>query len=299
MEKVNVCFDVGGTFIKFGIFNQNGEWQEKGKFPTTIESVDSFYFGMVDLIHRVEHTYSIQAIGLSFPGFVNPTNGYTELAGAITPLHGHNVINEFQNRLDKAYPIYIENDANCAALAEMLNGHAQNNKSFILITLGTGVGGAIIQDGKIVSGAQFRAGELGMMILDWQSSHYQTAHDLAATSSLVKRYKQAFHLSNQDIVNGEDIFKSDDDEQVKEIIDQWITYVGLLIFNLSATFNPEKILIGGGISQNPKLLPLLRSAVQKNPHWENFSTEIEICKHTNDAGLLGGLYLIKQEQGGQ
>ena len=88
----------------------------------------------------------------------------------MAPLHGCAVVQELQQRLNKSYPIWIENDAKCAALAELSTGNAADVQDFVMITLGTGIGGALVHQRQLIHGHGFRAGEFGMMITDFQAS---------------------------------------------------------------------------------------------------------------------------------
>lgn len=297
METVRLCFDVGGTYIKYGVFDLKGQWLDRGKVPTPSETVDAFFTALVTKINEIEQKKTIAEIGLSFPGFVDTTSGVAIMAGALTPLHGCNVLQELQQRLSIHYPVWIENDANCAALAELASGNAKELKDFVLLTLGTGIGGALIQDRKIIHGARYRAGEFGMMITDFQTSSFKTLHDLASTRGLIDAYRQKKYLLPEQQILGEQIMQEWSEPETQRIITDWADYVALTVYNLAVTMNPEKILIGGGISTEPRLIPLILKALRKNPYWADFSVPVETCLYQNDSGLLGARYLI--EQGGK
>ena len=245
----------------------------------------------------LENKFHISGIGFSFPGLINSKTGQAILAGAIVPLHGCNIKEELLGRLENLYPVWVENDANCAALAEIFSGNAREVSSAILLTLGTGVGGAIIQDGTLIRGSGFRAGEFGMMVTDYHHSGYQTLHHLASTSALVNKYRVLHHIDADTTIRGEDIFANLEDTATNALVDEWATFVAITIFNVVATLDPEKILIGGGISQNEMLLPILEKALNKNDNWKNFKVPIETCLYHNDSGLLGALYLIETNGG--
>lgn len=297
METVRLCFDVGGTYIKYGVFDLKGQWLDRGKVPTPSETVDAFFTALVTKINEIEQKKTIAEIGLSFPGFIDTTSGVAIMAGALTPLHGCNVLQELQQRLSIHYPVWIENDANCAALAELASGNAKELKDFVLLTLGTGIGGALIQDRKIIHGARYRAGEFGMMITDFQTSSFKTLHDLASTRGLIDAYRQKKYLLPEQQILGEQIMQEWSEPETQRIITDWADYVALTVYNLAVTMNPEKILIGGGISTEPRLIPLILKALRKNPYWADFSVPVETCLYQNDSGLLGARYLI--EQGGK
>ncbi|WP_313509162.1 ROK family protein [Enterococcus sp.] len=298
MRQVRLCFDVGGTYIKFGVFAQDNTWLSQGKIATPHESKEVFFDALLAKIVEIEQTATIEGIGLSFPGFIDPEQGVAIMAGALAPIHGCNIIKELQERLKGDYPIWIENDARCAALAELSSGHATDVQDFVLITLGTGVGGALVHQRKLIRGSGFRAGEFGMMVTDFQASSFATLHDLASTRGLIDAFRQAKSIPINKEILGETIMEQwDKDPETQQIVRQWARYVAIAIYNLAVTMNPEKILIGGGISQNPVLLPIVRQALKDNPHWLDFQVPLETCRYYNDAGLLGALSLI--EQGGK
>lgn len=286
-----LCFDIGGTFVKYGIFNENGKFLVKDKYPTNLETPDNFFTRMASIANQY---HKLTAIGISFPGFINIETGVAIRAGALGKLDGKNIIAELQTRLSDSVPIIIENDANCAALAEKFIGNAQDVDNFAVITLGTGVGGGIVINNTVLHGSHFRAGEFGMMITDYSRSGYATLHDLAATSSLLKQVAQ---IKNVDIqtLTGEQIMSAyDEDQQIQLAVNKWAEFVAIAIFNLVATNDLERILIGGGISQNQKLLPIIKKALEKNPFWNDYRTDINTCRYFNDSGLLGALYIAQK-----
>lgn len=296
MEKIKLCFDVGGTFIKYGCFDLTNQWLEKNQVPTDCTDIDAFFQPIKQLIFDLEKKYEIIAISLSFPGFIDSGSGKAILAGAIVPLNGKNIREELLRRLEKQYPVWIENDANCAALAEMHVGNAQDVDSFVLVTLGTGVGGAIVEDRRVISGAHFKSGEFGMMVTDFNQSSYKTLHELASTSALIHAYREEKKLPQEIKIKGEEVFDEMTDSQVRAAVSKWTNYIAILLFNLSVTLDPQKILIGGGVSQNPNLLPLIEKALNKNPHWQDFAIPVTTCRYYNDSGIIGACHLIQIEE---
>ncbi|MFD1466518.1 ROK family protein [Lapidilactobacillus mulanensis] len=286
-----LCYDVGGTFIKYAVFDELGNFLKKAKYPTNALDPTAFFKQMAMIANDEP---DVQAIGISFPGFINTETGEAYRAGALGQLDGLNLIDQFKQQLKRDIPVAIENDANCAALAEKLSGNAQDVHDFAVITIGTGIGGGIVMNDKVLHGKQFRAGEFGMMITDYTAHHVATLHDLAATSSLITRYTETKML-DPDQVTGEQIMAEfGEDEQTTTIVNAWADYVAIAIFNLSVTNAPQRILLGGGISQNPKLLAIVKAALKRIPAWTDFECEVVICQYHNDSGLIGALYLAKQ-----
>ena len=289
-----LCFDIGGTFVKYGLFSEEGKVIVKNKFPTIHESAEAFIHSLAEIFFELNEKEAIQGIGLSFPGFINTETGEAILAGALDHLHGKNVIHLLKKEIGDV-DIVIENDANCAALAERFGGRATDIDSFILMTLGTGIGGAIVEHGQVLHGHAFQAGEFGMMTVDYSAKSYQTLHELASTSALVRRYRDFYNIAETQEITGESIF-SDERTETQEILEQWAAYVSLAIFNVVCTLNPQKLLLGGGVSQNNQLLPLIEKSLQHHPHWKDFSVPIETCYYYNDAGLIGALTLLLQQK---
>ncbi|EOL42648.1 hypothetical protein RV11_GL002970 [Enterococcus phoeniculicola] len=290
-----LCFDIGGTFVKYGLFDQEGKKHKKGKFKTLLRSKDEFIDSLVEQIEKTDTQNQLQGIGLSFPGFVNPETGEAILAGALTPLHGENIYHLLNEKLTKHYPMSIENDANCAALAECFGGQAQGSSDFALITLGTGIGGAIVVDHQILHGHSYRTGELGMMVTDFHESGYKTLHELASTQALVNLYRKQEGISDSIEVLGETIVSRLHEPKVKKLVQEWAQFVAITIFNTVVMLNPEKILIGGGISQSQEIIKIIIQELTKNSHWVDFQVPVEPCHFFNDSGLIGAYYLIKQK----
>jgi beta-glucoside kinase len=287
-----ISFDVGGTFVKYGLIERSNIVQ-KGKFKTDRHDKESFLSSLTAKIVDLSLLASIKGIGISFPGFIDSVNGVPILAGAITSINGVDIVNELKKRLTIDCPIYIENDANCAALAEKYNGAAIDINDFILLTLGTGVGGAIYYQNQTIKGHSYRAGELGMMLTDYGRFPNKTLHELASTSALISLYKGKYGLPPEAEIAGEEIFSLATDHKVKEIIREWCKYVAVAIFNSVVIFNPEKVLIGGGISQNPALYSYIKEALNTIPYWQDFMVPVQICKHYNDSGLWGAYILVE------
>lgn len=287
-----LCFDVGGTFVKYGLFDDDAKFLMKSKYPTHADNPELFFADMAAIANAEAE---VEAVGISFPGFVDPDTGIAARAGALGAMDGMNLIAEFKAHLQRELPVVIDNDAKCAALAEMLNGGAVGVKDFAVLTLGTGVGCGIVLNGQVLHGHHFRAGEFGMSITDFSKNGFATLHDLAATSALVKAYANSKHVPVRD-VSGEKLMADLASSDTVAVLEQWAQYVAVAVFNLVATIDPELVLIGGGISKNPEVLRYIQSALAKNPFWTDYRTTVALCQHDNDAGLIGALALIQQRQ---
>lgn len=284
-----VCFDVGGTQIKAGILDVDGLVIEKKIVDTQATSIDQFMRLLMSIIEEFSETHDIAGIGLSFPGFINHETGDIPMAGALRKLYGMNIKHEFAKYT--SLPVSVENDANCAALAEKLSGNAVDLQDFAVFTIGTGIGGAIFVENKLYRGHRFAVGEFGHMIVDHQAHPYASLHDLCSTSALVARVYEA----TGEKLNGREIFAKVDDPMYYAIVEGWISYLALGVYNLMSAVNPETILIGGGVSANPLVLEILKEKLQQFPMWHTFYCEVDVCKHYNDAGMIGACYSIAKE----
>lgn len=283
-----VCFDIGGTAVKYGLLSKYGKILSQGSFPTIHTSKEEFVGSLAQKIKQYELKGKIGGIGISIPGVVEVETGKTITAGALYHLYGENIKVLLSEQF--AYPIRVENDANSALLAETLSGAAKGMKEAILVTIGTGIGGAILSSGKIVYGNEYKAGEFGMMRLDLINQPDVTLHELASTSALIRFYKEEKNLSRNTLVDAREILREmETDERIYRIVNQWASYLATGLFNIIVAFNPQKLIIGGGISANTKLLPLIQFHLNKNPHWQDFEVAIEMAKYRNDAGLIGAL----------
>lgn len=293
MEKY-LGIDIGGTFIKYGVYTGNGIEISSDKIRTKYSCVNEFVDLIVSIINNNEE---VDGIGISMPGFVDVNTGMITDGGAIEPLTGKNLKSLIYDKCNKN--VDIENDANCVALAEKWIGNGKNYSNFLALTIGTGIGGGIVINDRLYRGNRFMAGEFGYMIVDGfkngkpQSS---TASFIASTSALVSACSKIKKLE-KDALSGEDIFKllEENDEDILHVYNKWIENISLTIYNLVFTLNPEAVLIGGGVSSQIRVIEDIKKKVDEfDPRTSSFVV-IDSCKFNNDSGKLGAIYnhLIK------
>ncbi|WP_051348544.1 ROK family protein [Peribacillus kribbensis] len=290
-KRLYIAFDVGGTHVKHGLLNWEGSFLKKGSYPTPCLDLDQFLDQMTHAITEYKKEHAIQGIAISLPGFINIETGYSERAGSIRVLDGKN-LKELIEQMT-GYQVEIENDGNCAALAEKLNGNAEDCQNFICLTIGTGIGGGIFINGRILHGSGYKGGEFGFMLTPPSTESKPFMHGNASTSALIQRYKELKQLKEVE-AEGEAVFlAAEKDPEIGELLDTWYKNISYGIFNLAVTLNPEKILIGGGISQREDLIEEILARLNQIPYWDEFNISLEPCKHRNDAGMLGALYHFK------
>jgi beta-glucoside kinase len=286
-----IAFDIGGTKVKHGLLLENGRILSKGSYDTPSSNLELFLEKMIDTIQTYLDNYDAIGVAISMPGFIDPHTGYSEQAGAVTALNGQNLKRLLESRI--YLPVEIENDGNCAAIAEKMSGNAKDCADFICMTVGTGIGGGIFIGGKLLQGYNFKGGEFGFMITQ---STGDVMHNNASTTALIRSYKNLKGINEDEKVEGETIFrKAENDYSVRRIVDDWIKNLCYGIFNLAATLNPQKILIGGGILTQQGLIDKINHQLDQLYWWKDIKVPVECCKHENDAGIIGAMYYFKQK----
>lgn len=311
-EKLLVGVDLGGTTIKFGLLNSSGDILYKWEIPTNISNNGSHI--VPDIARSIEETLiekrynkkQVIGVGIGAPGSVNVETG---------------VIYEAVNLGWKQFPLkealeqqleistFIDNDANCAALGEMWMGAGKGAKDMVCVTLGTGVGGGIITNGQVVHGVKGAGGEIGHITsvpeggFPCNCGKSGCLETVASATGVVRLAKQLFTeyngetLLNHENLSAKDVFDSAQkgDTLANQVVKKVAFHLGLALSHLGNTLNPEKIVIGGGVSRAGRILldPV-------NQHFHNFSfptvqqsTTLSIATLGNDAGIYGAAWLAR------
>ena len=248
--------------------------------------------------------------GIAAPGSVNPRTGIIEYANNLPFLRF-----PIADTLRKYLPVrevYLENDANAAALGEAVGGAAKGKRLSVMITLGTGVGGGVIIDGKIYSGFNYAGAELGHTVIEYNGRQCSCGRKgcfeaYASATALVSMTKEKLAACKDTLMwemCGNDINKADariafaamkkGDRAGKEVVDMYISYLACGITNMINIFQPEVLLIGGGVcNEKDYLLKPLTEIVNADQYTRNqaVKTEIKIAALGNDAGIVGAAAL--------
>lgn len=290
-----LAFDIGGTKVKWGILNEAGDILEKGKFDTVVDSEEAFLKGIIEVTLKFKN--EVEGIAISMPGFIDSKNGIPTVCYAINCMEGKSITKILEEKT--GLKTSVENDGKCVALAEKFNGNAVECSDFICMSIGTGIGGGIFLNNKLIRGNAFQAGEFGFMICNGMNEEFKGREiwsNNASTRALVNKYMEYKGISSDELVEGTVVFDAaKEDDNVKEILNWWYKNIALGIYNLSSTLNPEKILIGGGVSVREDFIPELEKALNSIPWWKDVSCKIELCKHKNDAGMIGAVYNFLNE----
>lgn len=313
----SIGVDLGGTNIAVAIVSDKGEIIKKGSTPTMGDrSYEAIVADMCKLCKEliVEAGLTVEdihSVGIGSPGIPDPKNGVIVYANN---LHFNNtpIREEFQKHID--LPVYLENDANVAALGEYETGAGKLYNDFVAITLGTGVGSGVIIDRKIIGGAWNAGAELGHIVI--QAGGVQCTcgrkgcwERYSSATGLIREAKQAALLNpdsalykmvdgDLDKMNAKIPFDAAQagDVIAESVIEQYIEYLAVGLLNVINIFQPEIIVLGGGVSaQGDNLIVPLKERMAKEIYGgaDNFKTKIEVATLGNDAGIIGAAMLYK------
>ncbi len=316
--------DLGGINIAAGIVNENNEIICKGSVPTgRLRPANEIIEDMVDLCRKLIQEANLKesdiaTIGVGSPGSVDIENAKVLYANNL--VHFCDIaLGEALNQYFPDAEIYVENDANAAAYGEILAGAAKGEKDVLMITLGTGIGGGIIIDGKIYSGFNYAGGELGhtVIVADGEPctcGRHGCWETYASVTALIRETKEEIKKNPDSIIfemiegdeskiSGRTAFDAmrAGDAAGKAIVEQYIRYIGIGVTDMINIFQPKKVVIGGGISKEGETLlkPLreyVASHVYTAPTKELAQTEIVAAKLGNDAGIIGAAKLFEQKK---
>jgi len=282
-----VVLDIGGTIIKSAIM-ENKKLSLKVKTPSNAHLGGPY---IMEAVKKIIEGYSnFNCIGISTAGQVDSEQGIIRYANPNIPDYTGMKIREIlQNTFN--VPVAVENDVNAVAIGEAVFGSGQyiKDKTFLCLTYGTGIGGAIVTDGKIYKGASFSAGEFGHIITHGNKADSGYYEKYASTRALIKNVQ----LVMPDLDSGKKIFMNIENPVIKEIIDNWILEILYGLASLIHIFNPSYIILGGGVMEQTYVIESLQQQI-KNYIMPSFADVIlERASLGNDAGLWGAGYLAE------
>ena len=290
-----LVFDIGGTTVKYAYMTHLGDIKERGTFETHKESPESFYQSIMNIKNNYE---DVKGIALSYPGLVSSEEGLAINSSALRALNGRYICKELSELAQ--VPVSLENDAKCAALAEVWQGSLKDASEALVMVLGTGIGGAVIINGEIYKGKHFKAGEFGSFISDFDDEAL-TSVSLGATHSavrLVNRIAEALGIEN----DGQKVFEyiQNKDEIAYPMFKKYCNQLAKVIFNIDYVLDLDKVAIGGGISAQPIVIETLNESfkeLRRKYRDDEYDLDIVACTYFNDANLIGALYHhIKEEK---
>ena len=320
--KYYVGIDLGGTNIVAGVVDEKYNIIAKASTKTNCprpekEIAEDMAKMAVEAVKNADLTLDdIEWIGIGTPGIANSSTGVIEYSNNLgfkdTPMVKY--ITEFIGRKDT--PVFIENDANAAAYGEYVAGAAKGAKNAVCITLGTGVGGGIIIDGKIYAGSNFAGAEIGHTVIEVDGAQCSCGRKgcfeaYSSATGLIRMSKETMEQFPESIMNKMAAEKGKvtartsfdamraGDKAAKDVVDKYIKYLAAGITNTINIFQPDVLCIGGGVCNegDPLLLPV-KDLVKKEVYTRNSpkNCEIVIAKLGNDAGIIGAAFLGRANQ---
>ncbi|MBR2431868.1 MAG: ROK family protein [Clostridia bacterium] len=317
MYRIGV--DLGGTNIAAGLVDENYNIIKKASVPTNASrGADAIVADISALCLRLcdeggVSVSDIDAIGIASPGIANHTDGYVEYANNLP--FKHLPICEMVSKGTGVKEVHVENDANAAAWGEAVAGAAKGTENSVMITLGTGVGGGIIIDGKVYSGFNYAGAELGHIVIEHNGRPCSCGRKgcweaYSSATGLIKMTKEKLEecankgettvmtelVEKKGKVTGRTAFDAMrlGDKAGKEVVDMYLDYLACGLASIINIFQPSIITIGGGISgEGQSLIDALEPLVRAEQYGCGLVklTEIRIAKLGNDAGIIGAAFL--------
>lgn len=314
-----LVYDVGGTFIKYALMEGSGEIVKKDKLPTPVkqgQGLEDFVRTIGDIYDACCIEYDIEGIAMDLPGQIDVERGIVYGGGGLKYLDKVALGDIISKRCNGLH-VALENDGKCAALAEVWKGNAADCQDAYVIVFGTGLGGGMIKDRKIHRGNRMIAGELSYFIGDMtreQAENIETSEQIEgientleklpfissarlATAGMTLKVAKAKGLPMEE-VNGVKIYQwaAEGDKAVQEMLEDWYFRIAQMCCSIYAIYDPDIILIGGGISAQPLFIEGIQRYVEKLRKISNIfkGMRVENCRFLNDSNLLGALFNYKQ-----
>ncbi len=310
MKEYGFGVDVGGTSIKLGLFKTDGTLIDKWEIPTDNSDVGSHI--LPDITGAVEdkmaeHGISadqVEGIGLAVPGAVSKgvCNRAVNLGWNVVPAEKE------LSRLS-GLRVKLGNDANVAALGENWVGSGNKYDNIVMVTLGTGVGGGVVIDGKVVDGANGAGGEIGHLVVDpseptsCNCGHHGCLEQFASATGFARMTLRALEASDEpsslrefgDAVTAKDLFDAAKagDALAIQVVESNCEILGKALAYISCVVDPDAILIGGGVSKaGDYLVEQLREPFRRYAFHASTETPILLASLGNDAGIYGAMRLL-------
>lgn len=287
MDKV-IGIDLGGTKINACLINRDGEILERSSVKTDAKKGrDAVLANIKKSVSKLNYKEAM-AIGIGTPGFIDSENGIVTFSGNIDGWTGLNLKKAVEELID--LPVFVENDANIALLAEKWIGSAKDANNIVMITLGTGVGGAVYnKNSGLLTGSHFQGAELGHMILHPAGDYctcgqYGCVEAYCSGNALSKNYEKltSLKLSGQEILQ-----RSLKEEEAKKVLDKYQEDLAYFLTSLRNIFDPEVIVIGGGVIHSKEIW--WDGMIEKFNDICNNTLNISVipAKFLNDSGVIG------------
>jgi len=312
-KKYYVGIDLGGTFVKGGIVDEQGTILYQDKVPTECDKgvarVIKNIAGLVEIVLKGAGVAKTQAVGIGMgvPGMIDSKAGVVIYSNNLD-WHDVPLAEEVKNLT--GLNVLIANDANVATLGEVKFGAAKNYHDAIMLTLGTGVGGGIVVDGKLVEGNKSAGAELGHTVIQVGGEQCTCGRKgcletYASATALIRDTKRAmqahqdskmWEIGSLDKVTGKTAFDyKETDVYAKAVVEKYIEYLGQGIANMANIFRPQVVILGGGVcAQGDALIKPVQAVLDREIYAGTVGPRVEVivAELENSAGLLGAAALL-------
>lgn len=311
MSKYIYGVDIGGTTVKMGLFSAEGEMLEKWEIVTRKENEGQNI--LPDVASSIQDKNAekqiekadILGIGIGVPGPITADGRVLKCANLGWGIFS---VADKMRELTGIEKVCVGNDANVAALGEQWRGGGRGFDSIVMVTLGTGVGGGIVLNGKILAGSNGAAGEIGHLTVNYNEERLcgcgkkGCLEQYSSATGIMRDAKERLEASDKpslmrdyEEVTGKEIFQAYQagDEMAKEVVDRFAYYLGIGLSHVAQTMDPQAFVIGGGVSKNgPVVADVVKKEYEKNVMFALKGKEFRLAELGNDAGMYGAVKMV-------
>ncbi len=311
MAKFIYGVDIGGTSVKMGLFDEDGQVLDKWEIPTRKENSGEEI--LPDIAKSIQEknaekdisSEDVLGIGMGVPG---PITEDGRVLKCVNLGWGIFSVAEKVRELTGVEKVKVGNDANVAALGEQWRGGGRGFDSIVMVTLGTGVGGGVVLNGKILTGANGAAGEIGHLPVKAGETRicgcgkkgcleqYSSATGLMRKArELVEDTDKPSMMRDYEQLTGKEIFAAYEagDALAGEVVEEFAEYLGLGLAQVAQVLDPQAFVIGGGVSKNgPVVTEVIKDKYVKNVMFALKETEFRLAELGNDAGMYGAVKMV-------
>ena len=315
MAKYIYGIDIGGTTVKMGLFDEKGDMLEKWEIVTRKENNGENI--LPDIVKSIKEknseksiaTDDILGIGMGVPGPITEDGRVLKCANLGWGIFS---VADEMSKLTGVKKVKVGNDANVAALGEQWRGGGRGFDNIVMVTLGTGVGGGIIMNGKILTGENGAAGEIGHITVNPKETLTcgcgckGCLEQYSSATGVIRLAKERLEASDKpselrkfadDEIGGKEVFDAykAGDELAAEAVDEFAAYLGMGLGNVASVVDTQAFVIGGGLSKNgPIVIELIKKQYEKNVMFALKNTEFRLAELGNDAGMYGAVRMVIQ-----
>ena len=315
MTKYIYAIDIGGTTVKMGLFDEKGDMLEKWEIVTRKENNGENI--LPDIVKSIKEknteksieTDDILGIGMGVPGPITEDGRVLKCANLGWGIFS---VADEMSKLTGVEKVKVGNDANVAALGEQWRGGGRGFDNIVMVTLGTGVGGGIIMDGKILTGENGAAGEIGHITVNPKETLTcgcgckGCLEQYSSATGVIRMAKERLEASDKpselrkfaaDEIGGKEVFDAykAGDELAAEAVNEFAIYLGMGLGNVASVVDTQAFVIGGGLSKNgPVVIDIVKEQYKKNVMFALKNTEFRLAELGNDAGMYGAVRMVLQ-----